>query len=182
VANAMAAIARGGILKQPRLFLPFVIASAPSVIASAAKQSQADVEKTRQTNHEPQAMSHEINLNISPQTLFVVHEGMGAVVSEPGGTAYKEFAPVLTSLAEQGVMVYGKTGSTEKPDNAWFAGFATDSAGRSIAIAVLIEGGQHGSADAAPIARDIIQFCIEEGYIGQSLSKIIQEFDTAGSF
>ena len=107
---------------------------------------------------------------------------MRAVVSEVGGTAYKEFAPVLTSLAEQGVMVYGKTGSTEEPANAWFAGFAQDSTSRSIAIAVVVEGGQHGSSDAAPLARDIIQFCIEAEYIGQSPAKMIQEFDTTGSF
>ncbi|GAF81116.1 unnamed protein product, partial [marine sediment metagenome] len=67
---------------------------------------------------------------------------MSAVVSETSGTAYSIFAPVLTSLAEQDIKVYGKTGSTEKPDHAWFAGFATDGTNRSIAIAVVVEGGQ----------------------------------------
>jgi len=33
-----------------------------------------------------------------------------------------------------------------------------------------VEGGQHGSSDAAPLARDIIQFCIDAGYIGQALN------------
>ncbi len=97
---------------------------------------------------------------------------MSAVVSEPGGTAYNEF--IHSGLAEQDVKVYGKTGSTEEPDVAWFAGFAKacpeqgrgDSIDRSISIAVVVEGGQHGSRDAAPLARDIIQFCIEAGYIG----------------
>ncbi len=107
----------------------------------------------------------EIDLGISPQTLAAVYDGMSAVVNEPGGTAYKEFAN--SGLAQQDVKVYGKTGSTEKPDNAWFAGFAADSADRKIAIAVLVEGGQHGSSDAAPLARDIIQFCIDAGYIGK---------------
>ena len=134
VANAMAAIARGGILKQPRLFKEIL-------------------------------NSDEINLGISTETLKVVYDGMSAVVNEPGGTAYKEF--VNSGLARQGIKVYGKTGSTEKPDNAWFAGFAADSAERKIAIAVLVEGGQHGSSDAAPLARDIIQFCIDSGYIGK---------------
>jgi len=107
-----------------------------------------------------------IALNISPQTLAIVYDGMSAVVNEPDGTAYKEFAPA--GFAEQDIKVYGKTGSTEEPDNAWFAGFAEDSSSRSIAIALVVEGGQHGSADAAPLARDIIQFCIEAGYIGGS--------------
>jgi len=134
VANAFAAIARGGVLKQPRLFL--------------------DSPESR------------IDLNISPQTLDILLDGMSAVVNEPGGTAYKEFA--YSGLAEQGINVYGKTGSTEVPDNAWFAGFAKDSTGRGIAIAVIVEGGQRGSSDAAPLARDIIQFCIEAEYIGNT--------------
>ena len=110
---------------------------------------------------------YEIDLGISRQTLDVIYDGMSAVVNESGGTAYKEFEPVLESFAQQDVKVHGKTGSTEAPDNAWFAGFARDSIGRGIAIAVVVEGGQHGSQDAAPLARDIIQFCIEAEYIGQ---------------
>ncbi|MBA7647446.1 Peptidoglycan D,D-transpeptidase MrdA [subsurface metagenome] len=146
VANAMAAIARGGFYKRPRLFLE-------------GPQEPASIENRESS----------IYLNISPQTLAVIYDGMSAVVNEPGGTAYTEFAPVLAGLARQGTKVYGKTGSTEAPENAWFAGFATDGAGRSISIAVVVEGGQHGSSDAAPLARDIIQFCIDAGYIGEPL-------------
>jgi penicillin-binding protein 2 len=135
VANAMAAIARGGIFTQPKLFRE---------IANFSASEQ--------------------DLGISPNTLDVVYDGMSAVVNEPGGTANKEFA--YSGLPEQDVHVYGKTGSTEAPEVAWFAGFAKDSNNRSIAIAVVVEGGQHGSSDAAPLARDIIQFCIETGYIG----------------
>jgi cell division protein FtsI/penicillin-binding protein 2 len=107
-----------------------------------------------------------INLNISAATLDVVREGMRAVVSEPEGTAYNEFEPA--GFAWQDVEVFGKTGSTEAPDHAWFAGFAEDGAGRGIAIAVVVEGGQHGSSDAGPLARDIIQFCIDAEYIGKA--------------
>jgi penicillin-binding protein 2 len=140
-ANAMATIARAGIYKSPRLFLT----------------PDATMEDGRGTMDEK-------DLGISAQTLSVVRDGMYAVVNEPGGTAYNQFAS--TGFAEQSVRAYGKTGSTEKPDNAWFAGFAEDSTGRKLAIAVVVEGGQHGASDAAPLARDIIQFCIEAGYIG----------------
>jgi len=136
VANAMATIARSGVYKPPRLFLL------------------------------PDDTSDEIDLRISQETLNIVYDGMGAVVNEPGGTAYREFA--YSGLTQYGVKVYGKTGSTEAPDNAWFAGFAKDNADRKLAIAVIVEGGQHGSADAAPLARDIIQFCINAGYIGRT--------------
>jgi penicillin-binding protein 2 len=135
-ANAMAAIARDGSYKKPRLIMGQEDSNAAAV-----------------------------DMGISRETLRVVYDGMSAVVNEPEGTAYKEFSPA--AFWRQGIDVYGKTGSTEHPDNAWFAGFASDRTGRSIVIAVLVEGGQHGSADAAPLARDIIQFCIEAGYIGQ---------------
>ncbi len=143
VANAMAAIARGGFYKRPRLFL--------------------------ESSQEPANIStSSIDLNISPETLAVIYDGMSAVVSETSGTANSIFAPVLTSLAEQDIKVYGKTGSTQALENAWFSGFATDSTNRSIAIAVVVEGGQHGSSDAAPLARDIIQFCFDFGYVGRA--------------
>ena len=145
VANAMAAIARRGIYKPPRLFLD-------SQTASTENQASG------------------IDLNISQSTLDVIYDGMSAVVSEPGGTAVNVFGP--SDLAEQGVKVYGKTGSTEEPWVAWFAGFTTDAAGRSIAIAVVVEGGQSGPHDAAPLARDMIQFCIDAGYIGRAMSGV----------
>ena len=148
VANAMAAIARGGTYKPPRLFI----------------DNRESHLVNRDSSDEGQATSDEVALNISPQTLDVIHNGMSAVVNDPDGTAYREFAP--SGLAGQGINVYGKTGSTEQPDNAWFAGFATDATGQGIAIAVVVEGGQRGSSDAGPLARDIIQFCIEAGYIG----------------
>jgi penicillin-binding protein 2 len=132
VANAFAALARGGIFKNAK------------IIAS-------------------QAADTGYRLGLSENALSTIYEGMHAVVSEQGGTAYKQFAD--SGFEEKGIRVFGKTGSTEKPYNAWFAGFAKDGSGKSIALAVLIEGGQHGSSDAGPIARDIISFCIEAGYL-----------------
>lgn len=136
VANAMAALARGGVFKWPRLLAEF-------------------------------SSSEGIDLGVHLGTLAVIYDGMSAVVNEVSGTAYTPFQPFLATLTAEDVKVYGKTGSTERPEHAWFAGFAQDSTARKIAIAVIVEGGQHGSSDAAPLARDIIQFCIEAGYIGQ---------------
>ena len=50
-----------------------------------------------------------------------------------------------------------------------FAGFAADGTDRKLAFAVVVEDGRSGSRDAAPLACDIIQFCIDAGYIGQPL-------------
>ncbi len=107
--------------------------------------------------------SASVSLNISPQTLYVVRDGMSAVVNETGGTAYEQFA--YSNFTAQGVKVYGKTGSTERPFHAWFAGFAENGTGHGIALAVIVEGGQHGATDAGPLTKEIIQFCLDAGYI-----------------
>jgi len=136
VANAMAAIARRGVYKKPRLFI-------------------------EEANDPPQSPTE---LNISRRNIEVVRDGMYAVVNEYGGTAYRAFENA--HFGQHDVKVYGKTGSTQSPDNAWFAGFAEDSQNRGIAVAVVVEKGQSGARDAAPLARDIIQFCIDAAYIG----------------
>ncbi|MBN1456473.1 MAG: hypothetical protein JW912_01320 [Sedimentisphaerales bacterium] len=136
VANAIAAISRGGIYKSPRLFL-----------------SDVDVFNEEQRD-----------LGISENTLRIVRDGMRAVASEVDGTAYSVFKDSV--LNEREVKVYGKTGSTEKPEHAWFAGFAEDSAGRAISIAVVVETGESGSRDAAPLGHEILKLCNEAGYIG----------------
>jgi penicillin-binding protein 2 len=138
VANSMALIARGGMYKPPRLF-------------------------KYDSDNSPNVM---VDPNISPKTIEVVYDGMYAVVNESEGSGYKAFAH--NDFAGQGVRVYGKTGSTEKPANAWFAGFAIDGSGRAIAVATIVEGGQSGSGDAAPLVREMIQFCIEAGHIGNA--------------
>lgn len=138
VANAFATIARGGLHKPPRLFLqPPPAAGGPNLSA---------------------------DLNISKHTLDVVYDGMSAVVNERSGTAYEAFASA--NLSRHGVHVYGKTGSTERPDSAWFGGFVEDTRGRKLAIAVVIEGGQSGSHDAAPLGCHIVRLCIDAGHIG----------------
>jgi cell division protein FtsI/penicillin-binding protein 2 len=143
VANSFATLARGGQSRPPRLFL------SPKSLA-------------------PDEARGPVDLPVSALALQTVHDGMDAVVNEPGGTAYKEFRP--SDLARQGVKVLGKTGSTERPYDAWFAGFAEDHEGAKIALAVIVEGGQHGSSDAAPLARDIVQLCVDKGYVGSAVS------------
>ena len=91
---------------------------------------------------------------------------MEAVVNEAGGTAKAAFDEDEVDFASYGVRVYGKTGSTEGPENAWFAGFARDKLGRTLAMAVVVEGGQSGSRDGAPLGRDILHICVQHGYLG----------------
>jgi penicillin-binding protein 2 len=140
VANSFAALARGGQYVSPRLF-------------------------KSETRAEP------VDLGISPVHLQVIHDGLSAVVNEPHGSAYEAFRAAANddspTLTERGVKVYGKTGSTERPFHAWFAGFAEDATGARVALAVVVEGGEHGSDDAAPIARHILHLCAQAGYVGK---------------
>ena len=105
-------------------------------------------------------------MEINSTSFDTVSDGMDAVVNETDGTAEKIFASA--NFAEKDVKVFGKTGSTEAPLHAWFAGFANDSHNRSIAFAVLVEGGEHGATDAGPIAREAIAMCIDADYIGKA--------------
>lgn len=153
VANAMATLARDGIYMNPQLFL----------------DNPDNPHKPLGPDSRLRITAGEVDLGISAETMRVVRDGMSAVVNEQDGTANKQFMDFLAEFAAQDVKIWGKTGSTEPP-NAWFAGFASDSQGRSIALAVLVEGGQSGASDTAPLGKDIIQLTIDAGYIGQAIA------------
>ena len=105
------------------------------------------------------------NLPISEKTLELVRKGLWEVVNTEGGTARgARFA---------GLDISGKTGTAqvvsrkeeetdeeELPDHlkphAWFVAYAP-STEADIAVAVVVEHGEHGSGAAAPIARELIK-------------------------
>ena len=60
-----------------------------------------------------------------------------------------------------GAEIYGKTGTAQNPhgkDHAWFVSYATvDDQPCRVAVAVLVEHGEHGASAAAPIAKSVIE-------------------------
>lgn len=111
----------------------------------------------------------ENQITFNQNNLNAVREGMKGVTTESGGTAYSIFKNF-------NIEVGGKTGSaqTGKKDsqgrnitNAWFVGFAPYDE-PEIAVVVMIENGQHGSAAATP-ARDIIA-----EYFGMNANRITE--------
>lgn len=138
VANSYATIARGGVHMTPILY----------------------------TNIADPGTMKVVDLNLKESTKKSVRNGLHAVVNKRHGTAYNAFKKI--NFKSLGIDVFGKTGSTQNPENAWFSGFAEDNSGKSIAITVVVEGGQHGSSDAAPIARDIFELCWKFGYLGNA--------------
>jgi penicillin-binding protein 2 len=111
-------------------------------------------------------------LDIDPEALAVVREGMTAVVNDPaGGTAYR------ARIVEEGMEMAGKTGTAQvrritaadreadreldeipwnERDHALFVAYAPLHAPR-YACAVVIEHGGGGSTAAAPVARDVLR-------------------------
>ena len=90
------------------------------------------------------------DLEINPQYLEAVLEGMKSVTTETGGTAYSVFKNFP-------IEVGGKTGSAEAGGkiNAWFAGFAPFD-NPEIAVVVFVENGLHGY-NTAEVVRDILE-------------------------
>ena len=102
---------------------------------------------------------HETDLRVSRQTLQAMRVGM-ARVTEAGGTAY------MSSLKNW--KLYGKTGTSQNSQDldrphAWFTGFAGAKDGEpEIAVAAIVEFGEHGSSAAAPLAAKVADFYLNK--------------------
>lgn len=110
-------------------------------------------------------------LPISEKTLGLVREGLFMAVNDRRGTAWRSRL--------EGVVMCGKTGTAQvvgrrddaaegddesEPikDHAWFVAYAPQENPR-IAVAVIIEHGEHGSSAAAPVAAEMIRFYLSGG-------------------
>lgn len=98
-------------------------------------------------------------LELSDEALTVVREGMCDVTQERYGTA--EFQFRNTRLAQQ-VLVCGKTGTAQSPGegtnpHAWFTAYAPME-DPEVVVTVMLENAGEGSAAAAPVVRDILDY------------------------
>jgi penicillin-binding protein 2 len=146
LAMLTAAVANGGARLRPTLVKS--IKSADGTIVTQA---------------EPEVIGH---LPISPANLALVRQGLWNVVNHHKGTAYK--------VRIEGLEMCGKTGTAQvvgrKPGvtlseeelaehlkpHAWFVGYAP-AVDPKIAVAVIIENGEHGSSAAAPVVSTVIR-------------------------
>jgi penicillin-binding protein 2 len=149
--NAMAAVANGGTLYRPHLVKEIL-------------DADGNLVKTI----EPEAIRR---LDIEPQFIQLVRQGLQAVVNWENGTAHDTFDV-------PGIDASGKTGTAEfcdrypqcldrdgrvKTSHAWFAAYAP-SYNPEIVTVVFIYGGGEGSAVAVPVTNKILRyyFGIEE--------------------
>ncbi len=127
---------------------------------------------------------------ISERTLELVRTGLWAVVNSDHGTARG------SRLAD--IEISGKTGTSQvigrKKDDtrseedrpahlrahAWFVAYAP-SQNPVIAVAVLVEHGEHGSSAAAPVARELIKTYLRSARPGQRVVKDADSDDIGGS-
>ena len=95
-------------------------------------------------------------VDLKPATWDLVREGLHSVVQEGTGQAAKI----------EGAEMYGKTGTAQNPhgkDHAWFVAYATvGDEPAKVAVAVLVEHGEHGASAAAPIARNVIEAVLRD--------------------
>lgn len=141
MAMLTAAVANGGVMMKPYI--------ADHHLTYSGKQ----INKT---------MPSMIGQVVSPEIAYELKNMMVSVVNDGTG--------IDTKI--NGVLVAGKTGtaqikSTDNPssskalrDHAWFVGFAPAD-DPSVCVAVLLENGEKGRY-AGPIAKKIINYCIEE--------------------
>jgi len=145
-----AAVANGGVRYRPTLVKRVVSWDGNEILSNAPRVAG--------------------RLPVSPETLALVQKGMWEVVQGDRGTAR------IARLKD--TQISGKTGtaqvvSREKieesedgasvhkyKDHAWFVAYAPSDAPR-LAIAVIVEHGEHGSSAAAPVARELIKTYLE---------------------
>lgn len=134
------------IANKGRSFRPFVVKEIYDPLAEGARTVQI--------------MPDTVNINgISEATWDFIHQAMYDVVNGVHGTA-KGANPGKIKVA-------GKTGTAQAPKgdpHAWFIGFAPFE-NPQVAFTILLENGGGGGANAAPIARGILQLLLKEGKI-----------------
>lgn len=95
-------------------------------------------------------------VTLKDENWWLIREALRNVVNEGTG----QFSKI------PGAEVYGKTGTAQNPqgkDHAWFVAFATvDNQPCKVAVAVLVEHGEHGASAAAPIAKSVIEAVLRD--------------------
>ena len=136
-------VANSGILVRPRILKGII----PEGFSDGKRVYQFPTVEIRKTG-------------IHENTLKIIKDALKGVVYNPGGTG----GAARSSLTE----IAGKTGTaqavgrrfqgdtTRFNDHAWFAAFAPVDK-PEITVVVLVEHGGHGGAEAAPVAKKIIE-------------------------
>jgi penicillin-binding protein 2 len=170
LALAYAAIANGGQLYTPQYVARIETADFRVVRRVAPQEGSPDAVPADEVGGSPPVVLAELvaklrrTVDIAPQDLASLREGLVAVTSEPGGTAYwrrSRLVPMAGKTGTSQVVRLGKDRidtdelAYEERDHAWFVAYAPPEAPQ-IVVAVVNEHSGHGGSKAAPIAVDVI--------------------------
>ena len=159
---------------------PLQIAAMYSVFANAGtyfrphlvKADDSDSNDSHNSAESP-ANHNGVKIDMRDKDMQAIRQALWMVVNNRRGTGYK------SRLTTKKWQMAGKTGTaqvvkqdlktlkkvSETPwryrDHAWFAAFAPFK-NPKIAVAVMVEHGGHGGSTAAPIARQVIEFYLNE--------------------
>ncbi len=142
MARVYAAIANGGTLYRPQLVESVRLLDAVGYTM------------------EPEAMAH---VNVDAEIMALVQAGMCNVTTTQAGTATFQFNYSEFEELQELIGVCGKTGTATDqtpdpgPPHAWFIGYAPRE-NPEIVVAAIVENSDDGSAVAAPIVRDVMQY------------------------
>jgi len=161
MAMAYATVANGGIAYEPRLVKKVVDQGGNPVKDDDGNIAVPDQPKIRA----------DLRKELTQQQIEIVRQGLWKVVNEAGGTGGK--------AKMKNIVVAGKTGTAQASDRgkkehiAWFCCFAPFDHPR-YAIAVMVQGGEHGGGVAAPIANRILEQCLamDQGNYKVELTKL----------
>ena len=158
------------------LTTPLQMAMVAAAVGNGGTRYRPKIVKTIRTadgktvyNSDPEVVGR---LPVSKANIDLVREGLFNVVNERHGTAWRSRL--------NGVVMCGKTGTAQvvgrredsdgdgetEPikDHAWFVAYAPRE-NPKIAVAVIVEHGEHGSSAAAPVAAEMIRFHLFGGPI-----------------
>jgi penicillin-binding protein 2 len=121
-------------------------------------------------------------VTLSEKTVSLVRRGLWETVNTLGGTAYLSRLKMADMSGKTGTAQLVGRRDDEPPDgqgeladhlkdHAWFVAYAP-STNPEIAVAVIVEHGEHGSSAAAPIAAAMIRTFLEGKTAGQAVAKM----------
>jgi penicillin-binding protein 2 len=157
IARLTAAIANGGNLITPHL----------------ARLSESGESNVSKSNYLP---THRIP-GLTPNMLGAIRKGLAQAVTDPQGTAHATVQSAQITIA-------GKTGTAQiggnRPEHAWFAGYAPADEPR-IAFVVVLEHAGNADTSAGPVARQLVERMNDLGYFKAATSQSAATFPERAS-
>jgi penicillin-binding protein 2 len=159
LAMVYATVANGGVSYYPKLVQSVTDAEGKPILNEKGVPVVSGAPK----------IHRDLRFDFKTEQIELARRGLWKVVNEGGGTGGRARLP--------GVQVAGKTGTAQamtegkKDTIAWFACFAPYDKPK-YAIAVMVQGGEHGGSVAAPIATRILSraLALEEGTFDPQLA------------